>query len=139
MLGPQPVPYNYRVNLPELAYFRKEAGQTALICLVIVLVGVGAFILGRLSVQEGRQAGAAASQAGTRLVGVREVPTQTDSMAESGATAGSVVASKTGSKYHFPWCAGARSIKEANKIWFASTKQAREAGYTPASNCKGLE
>jgi hypothetical protein len=52
---------------------------------------------------------------------------------------GVVVASKTGKKYHLPWCAGAKSIGEDNKIWFNSIDEARKAGYTPALNCKGLE
>jgi len=51
---------------------------------------------------------------------------------------GMVVASKNGNKYHFPWCSGAARISEANKIWFASIGEARAKGYTPASNCKGL-
>jgi len=50
-----------------------------------------------------------------------------------------VVASKNGTKYHFPWCTGAKQISTANKITFASTDEARKAGYTPAANCKGLK
>lgn len=51
----------------------------------------------------------------------------------------SVVASKNGSKYHYPWCAGAKQIAEKNKITFSSTEEARANGYTPAANCKGLK
>lgn len=49
------------------------------------------------------------------------------------------VASKNGTKYHFTWCSGAKSISEANKIWFETPEAARAAGYTPAANCKGLK
>jgi hypothetical protein len=52
---------------------------------------------------------------------------------------GQVVASKNGTKYHYPWCAGAKQIAEKNKISFPSIEAARAAGYTPAANCKGLE
>ncbi len=48
------------------------------------------------------------------------------------------VASKKGTKYHLLWCAGAKSIKDANKIYFASKEEAGKAGYKPASNCKGI-
>lgn len=51
---------------------------------------------------------------------------------------GQYVGSKKGSKYHLPWCAGAKAIKEENKIWFASKEEAEKAGYTPAGNCKGI-
>lgn len=54
------------------------------------------------------------------------------------AAGGQYVASKKGSKYHLPWCAGAKSILEENKIWFASKEEAEKAGYTPAGNCKGI-
>lgn len=54
-------------------------------------------------------------------------------------TEGLIIASKGGSKYHYPWCGGAKSISEKNKIWFDSTEDARKAGYTPAQNCKGLK
>ena len=49
------------------------------------------------------------------------------------------VASKSGTAYHYPWCAGAKQISDKNKITFNSIEEARAAGYTPASNCKGLK
>lgn len=48
------------------------------------------------------------------------------------------VASKTGKKYHYPWCAGAQRISEENRVYFKSKEEAEAQGYTPASNCKGL-
>lgn len=50
-----------------------------------------------------------------------------------------IVASKNGTKYHYPWCSGAKQISDKNKITFKSIEEARKAGYTPASNCKGLK
>jgi hypothetical protein len=52
--------------------------------------------------------------------------------------AGAFVASKSGTKYHLPWCSSAGRIKEENKIWFQTKEEAEKAGYTPASNCPGL-
>ncbi|MFH1178661.1 MAG: hypothetical protein V1711_03010 [bacterium] len=51
---------------------------------------------------------------------------------------GRFVASKNGTKYYLPECAGADRILESNKVWFASVPAAVAAGYTPAANCKGL-
>ena len=48
------------------------------------------------------------------------------------------VGSKNGTKYHLPTCSGAKNIKEENKVWFASKEEAEGAGYSPASNCKGI-
>lgn len=51
---------------------------------------------------------------------------------------GQYVASKKGTKYHFPWCPGAKAMSEENKIWFSTQEEAEKAGYTKAANCKGL-
>lgn len=46
-----------------------------------------------------------------------------------------VVGSKNSTKYHYPHCSGAKLIKEANKVTFASPTAAEAAGYTLAGNC----
>jgi len=53
-------------------------------------------------------------------------------------TAGKFVASKTGTKYYLPSCASSKRISAANRIWFDTKEEAQVAGYSPASNCKGL-
>lgn len=55
------------------------------------------------------------------------------------APAGQYVASKTGTKYFYPWCSGAQAIREGNKILFDTREEAQRAGYAPAGNCKGLK
>ena len=47
-----------------------------------------------------------------------------------------VVASKNGTKYYFPECAGASRISKENQVWFANNLAAISAGYTLATNCK---
>ncbi len=51
---------------------------------------------------------------------------------------GKVVASKRGTKYYLPRCAGAARTSDANKVWFESIEAARRAGYSPAANCPGM-
>jgi len=48
------------------------------------------------------------------------------------------VASKRGKTYYYPWCTGATTIPQANKVWFSSRTAAEAAGYTPAKSCKDL-
>jgi len=124
---------------------------------LIVVVGVVSFGLGRLSVEPGTDVPTSRlssatdeAQASTLLVpestaagspkqGVEEegkrdmLPTGTATSAS-----GSYVASKNSNKYHLPWCSGAARITEENKIWFSSKAEAEAAGYTPAGNCKGI-
>jgi hypothetical protein len=99
---------------------------------LLCLIGVISFVLGRYSVIEPSFAPTAAdNQAGVVFI---DIP---DPVVELDATR--VVASKGGTKYHLLTCGGASSIKEDNKIYFDSIEQAKAAGYTPAANCKGLE
>lgn len=48
---------------------------------------------------------------------------------------GIFVASKNSNIYHKPDCQYAKRIKEENKIWFQSAKEAEKAGYKPDKNC----
>lgn len=116
-----------------------------MLAFIIVLVGLCGFYLGRISVENG-DANVAAAVTGIPTREVRskelEVPaspgtTTTEKFGlEQGK--GAYVGSKSGTKYHLPWCPGAQQMKEENKIWFDTKEEAEAAGYTPASNCKGI-
>lgn len=67
-----------------------------------------------------------------------DAPEAATEEAAKAAEASEVVASKYGTKYYLPECAGASRISPANKISFPSAAAAAKAGYTPAANCKGL-
>lgn len=93
---------------------------------IVLLVGVSAFGLGRIS----------ALEAARPAVAILDAPTtKPQSMTQGGL----VVASRSGSVYYFPWCGGAGNIAAQNQRWFKSESAARAAGYRPAKNCKGLE
>jgi len=122
----------------------------------IVLVGLSSFSLGRFSdgaLEQGMEKG---ESSGIHEV-IQALPvTAEDSRAALGSSVlvedserepetiqaveseGSYVASKSGEKYHLPWCSGAQRIKEENKVWFKTKTEAEAAGYTPAANCKGI-
>jgi hypothetical protein len=55
------------------------------------------------------------------------------SLAPAGQAEGMFVASRGGTKYHWPWCSYGEKIKEANKIWFNSETEAQAAGYSPCA------
>lgn len=114
---------------------------------IVVLAATGSFGLGYLSGTENGEGEiqieqrptkevlpAAAAAAGTHGISSSD----TDSAPPPIAAGGQYVASKKGSKYHFPWCPGAKAMSEENKIYFANKEEAEAAGYTPASNCKGI-
>lgn len=101
-----------------------------LVIIVVVLASSFSFGLGYLA---GRDVGQ-----GSRLT-IEPLPAPAlTADPETASAIGQVVASKNGTKYYLPSCAGANRISTANKVWFASAAAAAAAGYTPAANCKGL-
>ena len=122
----------YRVK--TFLLFREGDVHMLFVALMLVLVGTSAFGLGRLSMVTKQSPSIEySSQLASPTVAIGE------GVIEETTPSGTVVASKKGTKYHFPWCSGARTIAPENKITFSSTEEARKAGYTPAANCKGLE
>jgi hypothetical protein len=101
-----------------------RAPRDVLILAVLVLASVLSFGLGYL--------------AGLDVGNTGGVILETAPTAATAATGQQVVASKSGTKYYLPECAGANRISDANKVWFASAAAAASAGYTPAANCTGL-
>ncbi len=94
--------------------------------LIVFLVAVSAFGLGRLSALEDVRA----------PVSITEAPI--DAKPRAMTTGGLLVAARSGSVYYYPWCTGAAKILPANQVWFQGEAAARNAGYAPAKNCKGL-
>lgn len=120
---------------------------------LIVLVGIGSFGLGRISVakpspqtpvllQQGASLPISTDQTPAKAVStfgptplVLTQPSETSKSADVVPSTGAFVASKAGTKYHALTCPGAKTIKETNKIYFATTDEAEAAGYTRAANC----
>jgi len=133
-------------------------GSKYFVLVVIILLSIIAYSLGRISGLENKRpevkiisenlgparlandlpdmpSGRAGSVAGGEVKGVSSAE-QAPSITNSSEV---VVGSKNSNKYHYPWCAGAKQISPQNLITFNSIEEARAAGYTPASNCKGLK
>ncbi len=126
------------------------------ILLLILLVGMGSFLLGRLSaVEEGGKkdlrirTNALPASVGVSREGGVSVDTKTPLPPRESASLpldgtekvggqGMYVGSKNGQAYYLPWCGGVKRIKEENKVWFASKADAEAKGYKPAGNCKGI-
>lgn len=139
-------------DIPEkIKVFSRKWREEIIISLIILLVALLAFGLGRLSVLYEREGGfeiiypensqgASAIQAGgLKLEGGSKKNLQPSNFnLPPPLGGGGYIASKTGAKYHLPWCSGAQRIKEENKIYFETKEAAERAGYTPAGNCKGI-
>ncbi|HDH04065.1 MAG TPA: hypothetical protein ENH22_00905 [Candidatus Campbellbacteria bacterium] len=129
--------------ISKITKFCKEYEKDIILAIIIALTALTGFGLGRLSKMRENKTpikienfGAAAVESVQEAVFRATAPGK-----EKDSILGNkmFVASKNGAKYHYPWCPGARRIKDSNKIWFSSKKEAESAGYTPAKNCKGLK
>jgi hypothetical protein len=112
---------------------------------ILVLVALTSFGLGRLSVlnaapESVRITVPQVTESDKRPAQVANTVRSSKSAAAAsvGAESGEVVASKNGTKYHLPWCSGAKRISAVNKITFRSRQEAEKAGYSAAANCPGL-
>ena len=107
-----------------------------LLALVVVFASTGAYGIGYIAGQDTREG----------KLEVLQVPFVAATLSNTVSTpiraevpqGGQYVASRNGTRYYFPWCGGAKNIKEENKVWFSTKEEAEAKGYTPAVNCKGL-
>ena len=113
------------------------------VVLLLILVSTASFGLGKLSGLEKRKTPISILKT-KELLTATVVGSLNDINASSTTKTqtqgkGIVLASKSGTKYYYPWCTGVSRIKEENKVWFLSIEDARSAGLTPASGCTGLK
>jgi hypothetical protein len=112
----------------------REVWRRLFLSLIILLVAGLSFGIGRLTSQENGREPIKIEY--DQSLSQMEEGSQKASAIQALGSATAVVASKTGSKYHFPHCPGAKQIKEVNKLTFSSPQEAERAGYTLASNCR---
>ncbi len=106
---------------------------------ILALSCSGSFGLGLLEGRgEVQNEGIAISQLATSTPAFLQAAAAASAPIDAMPAGGEVVASKTGTKYYFPWCGTVKRIKEENKVWFPSREAAEAAGYEPAANCKGM-
>lgn len=109
--------------------------DTVFAVMMIILVSIASFGLGRLSII---QTSTNVAKTDTTPALQQLGPLSTSAL-ERDSLSTLVVASRSGTKYHLPDCPGAKQMKAENKIEFSSIEEAKAAGYTPAANCPNLE
>lgn len=123
--------------------------DTFYIAILLVVVAVGSFGLGRLSLNTQVQDQSATVTLSTPPSTLKASSTDKALVATTSSSqpaplapsdvvdaAKNFVASKSGTKYHKITCAGAKQIKDTNKLFFATEEEAKASGYTRAANCK---
>lgn len=111
--------------------------------LLLLGVGIGSYLLGAENALGDQKQGVSVFSPVLEVADAKspilEVQTLSQAKGEVTRSAGSFIGSQNGTKYHRLDCAGAKTIKEENRIFFATEEEAKRAGYTPAGNCPGLQ
>ena len=118
-------------------FLESDRGKDILTILIVVLVGLGSFELGRIS-QEAQSSGIKIEypnqEASVLGAEASEVVTNENHLTSPAGKA--YFASSRGSKYYSIGCSGGKTLKEENKIYFATAAEAERAGYELSSTCK---
>jgi len=122
-------------------FLEGEKGKDVLIVIVIVLVALGSFGLGRLSKKP--QNGGLQIEYTNQVIngGVNALSAQNQPKKEvlgvsTSNTIKTYFASSRGSKYYYLGCTGGKELKEENKIYFNSEQEAINAGYEKSVTCR---
>jgi len=121
-------------------FIESEKGEDILVVLIVILVGIGSFELGRLSKSD-RSGGIKIEytdpSALESLGGVSETANALSSVApDENKVKGGYFASSRGTKYYPADCTAGQSIKESNKVWFETRDEAERADYELSSSCR---
>lgn len=133
------------------SFIESEKGKDLLIILIIILVGIASFLLGRLS-KEGKngqfkviypngqanaRSGLNEPQNGLNLQKNANLSQNTvlNKNSDISIPKGNFFASKRGKKYYTLGCSAGKTIKDSNKVWFNTGEEAVLAGYELSSSC----
>ena len=119
-----------------------EKGKDILIVMIVILMGLGCFELGRLS-EENNPASSPPAIENQPANAVSSINTDINDTAtpisqknlNSVSVGKNFFASSRGSKYYSLGCSGGKTIKPENKVYFSTGKEAETAGYTLSSSC----
>lgn len=120
------------------SFLESEQGKNLIIILIIILVGLGSFELGRRSQNTPKNLSNIdfSSQTANTINGAENTVLEQKYEFEGVNLEGrAYFASKRGSKYYPFGCSAGKSIKEENRIYFDTEEQAQKAGYSKSSSC----
>ena len=123
-------------------FLESEKGKDIMTIAIVILVGISSFFLGRLSNQTttsglkieniGLQASAiGANRSNNEQISLN--PSISDKTNKD--SRGSYFASKKGKKYYPNGCSAGKTIKQENRIYFSTTTEAENAGFTLSGSC----
>jgi len=134
-----------KIKLTIKNCIESDKGKDILVVIIIILVGLGSFELGRLSKNSSNNnAGIKIEYPDQEANAVSSLIENTPNLSVNSnilqntqkSTSGNFFASSRGSKYYSISCSAGKTIKQENRIYFTSSIEAEKAGYSLSSSCK---
>ena len=127
-------------------FLESEKGKDVMMVIIVILVGLGSFELGRLSKESSsglkidytnKDTTQEANVVGTAQdVGIPQSGIPTSSPTSGNPSGKTFFASSKGSKYYTISCSAGKTIKQENRVYFTTGEEAEAAGYTLSSACQ---
>jgi len=126
-------------------FLGNEKGQDILIVIIVILVGLGSFELGRLSKDNdsgnikidypSQNLNQTENQSASPILSQNEKIIKTSATIQN-LNGKNFFASNKGTKYYSIGCSAGNNLKPENRIYFTSREEAEKAGYELSSGCK---
>ncbi len=129
-------------NITEkIKSLRRGLHESTITVVVIVLVSLGSFFLGRFSNSKNIDENKVLSDnkiidSKTNVENSDEIIEYTKKVPQVNKEEGKYLASKNGKMYYPVSCKSASRIKEKNRVYFINENDAKYLGYRKAENCK---
>ncbi|MFZ3011779.1 MAG: hypothetical protein WA060_02165 [Minisyncoccia bacterium] len=122
-------------------FIGSEKGNDILIVIIIILVGLGSFELGRLSKESSKEGIQIEYQGQLQDISqsanvISTKSTSSFKTPESSFSGKTFFASNRGSKYYPISCSAGKTIKPENRVWFTTGEEAEQAGYVLSGSCQ---
>ena len=123
-------------------FIEGERGKDVFVIIIVLLVGLASFELGRLSkASSGSGVKIEYGTESANVISATELYSnilQNDKMSQKTKNANGKVffASSRGSKYYSIGCSAGKNIKQENRIYFAIKEEAERAGYELSNACR---
>ncbi|OGI67501.1 hypothetical protein A3A05_01525 [Candidatus Nomurabacteria bacterium RIFCSPLOWO2_01_FULL_41_12] len=116
-------------------FLESEKGKDILTVIIVILVGLGSFGLGRLS-KSAQNPGIQIEYSDEDLLKVENQEANVISSVEENVAGKTFFASNRGTKYYSVGCSAGKTIKQENRVYFDTREEAEKAGYGLSSSCR---
>ncbi|MEX2028911.1 MAG: hypothetical protein WD963_00300, partial [Candidatus Paceibacterota bacterium] len=135
--------YMQKIKPSIINWLESEKGKDVLIVMIVILVGLGSFQLGRLS-KDNTSSGikieypSLEANQGASVVSAVQYPNTNSASASviKNSVEKNFFASSRGKKYYPVGCSAGKSLKLENRVYFATKEEAESKGYELSSSCK---